>query len=174
MSRRFLFAAALTLASSAALGQPSVPSGLANDLKLGADESPYLLVPASGVQIYECAAKEGGYEFEWKFKAPEAQLYDAKRQAIGKHYGGPTWEAEDGSKIKGSVKAKQDAPAGNIPWLLLATSSEGTGRFADVTHIHRVNTVGGIAPKAGCDSAQVGKLARVPYTADYVLYRKRK
>jgi hypothetical protein len=34
------------------------------------------VVPASGVQIYECLAKkDASTQFEWTFKAPEALLY---------------------------------------------------------------------------------------------------
>ena len=43
------------------------------------------------------------------------------------------------------------------------------GRFARLTFIQRVNTIGGTAPaEAG---AFVGDEARVPYTAEYYFYR---
>jgi hypothetical protein len=152
----------------------SPPAGITDALKASADEDVYLVVPASGVQIYECLAKkDASTQFEWTFKAPEALLYGEGRELLGKHYGGPTWEAGDGSKVKGSVKARQDAPAGNIPWLLLAATSEGAGRFAGVTSIQRVNTVGGVAPKDGCQADAAGKIARVAYSADYYFYRKK-
>jgi hypothetical protein len=36
-----------------------------------------------------------------------------------------------------------------------------------------VNTVGGAAPSTGCDlPTNIGKTAFVPYTADYVFYKK--
>ena len=59
----------------------------------------------------------------------------------------------------------------SIPWLKLgAVSTEGPGIFADVTFIQRLNTVGGKAPaEAG---GAIGDVANVPYTADYVFYRK--
>jgi hypothetical protein len=37
--------------------------------------------------------------FEWVFKAPEARLIDLTDKNIGKHYTGPTWESNDGSKV---------------------------------------------------------------------------
>ena len=47
--------------------------------------------------------------------------------------------------------------------------SEGPGVFQRVSLIHRVNTVGGIAPSYSGNS--VGEEARVPYTIEYVFYR---
>jgi len=58
-----------------------------------------------------------------------------------------------------------------IPWLLLrAVSSEGPGPFHRVTHIQRVNTVGGTAPTD--PGGFVGDVAEVPYTAEYYFYRE--
>ena len=135
-----------------------------DNLKPGAKESLNLVVPAKGVQIYECRAGT------WLFVAPEAELFDRTGKKIGSHYAGPHWESADGSKIVGAVKQRADAPdAGNIPWLLLGTKSVGSeGAFSKVTSIQRVATVGGIAPAAGCNEA--GARARVPYTADYYLF----
>jgi len=116
------------------------------------------------VQIYECRAGQ------WVFVAPEAELFDRAGKKIGSHYAGPNWEAADGSKVVGVVKARADAPAaGNIPWLLLATKSVGSdGSFSKVTSIQRVATVGGAAPAGDC--AQPGAQARVGYTADYYFF----
>jgi len=75
----------------------------------------------------------------------------------------PHWEATDGSKILGAVKERADAPmADAIPWLLLSAKSVGSeGSFSKVTSIQRVNTVGGVAPKAGCSQATAGTPARI-------------
>lgn len=125
---------------------------------------------ARGVQIYECRAKSGGGT-EWVFTAPEADLFDAAGAPAGRHYAGPRWEAADGSRIVGTVKARADAPlAGAIPWLLLTARSDGApGRFSKITSVQRVNTAGGAAPAAGCDAATLGRTERVPYSADYIL-----
>ena len=57
-----------------------------------------------------------------------------------------------------------------IPWLLLgAISSESPGIFHRVTHIQRLNTVGGNAPTAPGNFT--GEVARVPYTTEYFFYR---
>jgi Protein of unknown function (DUF3455) len=145
-------------------------------LKAGANESVAMIIPAKGVQIYECRAKKdqaGGYE--WAFVAPEADLFDARGNRIGRHYAGPHWESTDGSKILGTVKERIDAPVANaIPWLLLAARSVGPeGSFSKVTSIQRVNTVGGVAPTAGCSRATAGTPARINYTADYYFFTAR-
>jgi len=133
-------------------------------LKPAANESLALIVPAKGVQIYECRAGK------WVFVAPEAELFDRGGKKIGSHYAGPHWESADGSKIVGAVKQRADAPgAGNIPWLLLGTKSLGSeGAFSKVTSIQRVATVGGVAPADSC--AQAGAQARVDYSADYYFF----
>jgi hypothetical protein len=151
--------------------QPAQPLVQVPDkLKAGADETLAMIVPARGVQIYECRAKkDASGEYEWAFVAPEADLFDAYGARIGKHYAGPHWESNDGSKIVGAVKANSPAAAPDaIPWLLLGAKSAGpVGAFSNVTSVQRVNTVGGIAPKTGCSQATAGAPARVNYTADY-------
>jgi hypothetical protein len=139
----------------------------------GANESLAMIVPAKGVQIYECRARKDRVgEYEWAFVAPEADLFDARGNRTGRHYAGPHWESTDGSKILGTVKERADAPvAGAIPWLLLAAKSVGAeGSFSKVTSIQRVNTVGGVAPQAGCSQATAGTPARINYTADYYFF----
>ena len=125
-------------------------------------------VPAKGFQVYECRNAKGG-GFEWAFVAPDADLLDARGQVIGRHGAGPYWQAADGSRIVGAVKARADAPAaGAIPWLLLSARNDGpAGTFSQVVAIQRVNTHGGLAPAEGCGTQSVGQRARIPYTADY-------
>jgi len=145
-------------------------------LKPGSNESLTMIVPAKGVQIYECRKANGADDrYEWAFVAPEAELLDANGTRIGKHYAGPHWEARDGSKIVGMLKARVDAPAaGTIPWLLLGAKSVGNaGTFSKVSSIQRVGTVGGAAPVTGCTRENAGASARVAYTADYYFYTGR-
>lgn len=131
-----------------------------------------LAAHATGVQIYECRPGKEPAHFEWAFKAPEADLFDAAGKKIGKHYAGPTWESSDGSKVVGEVKARDDGPDVNaIPWLLLsAKSTSGSGVFARTASIQRLQTVGGKAPAGGCTEAQAGQEVRVPYSAMYNFY----
>jgi len=145
-------------------------------LKPGADESLAMIVAAKGVQIYECRAKkEQGGDYEWAFVAPEAELFDAVGSRIGKHYAGPTWESNDGSKIAGTVTESAAAPeAGSIAWLLLAAKPVGpAGAFSKFTSVQRVSTAGGVAPKTGCSQSATGTQARINYTADYYFFARK-
>lgn len=126
-------------------------------------------VPARGVQIYECRAGKEGAGYEWAFVAPDAELFDTRNRPVGRHGAGPSWQALDGSRIVGTVKARADSPStGAIPWLLLSTKSTGVaGEFSGVTSVQRVNTLGGVAPATPCTDGVKGTTVRVPYTADY-------
>ncbi len=167
------FLVVFLVAACASSPPPTSMVQVPDKLKPGANESLAMIVPAKGVQIYECRARTdqvGGYA--WAFVAPEADLFDARGNRTGRHYAGPHWEATDGSKILGTVKERADAPVGDaIPWLLLSARSVGSeGSFSKVTSIQRVNTVGGVAPKAGCSQATAGTPARINYTADYYFF----
>ena len=169
----------ILLALHAGTGASAEPStavvGVPDKLKPGASESLTIATLAKGVQIYECRASTappGSYE--WTLVAPEAQLFDTGGNRIGRHFGGPSWQSNDGSTIVGSVKERADAPAADaIPWLLLSAKSVGTeGSFSKVTSVLRVNTVGGIAPRSGCSQATAGASARMDYTANYYFFDK--
>jgi len=128
---------------------------------------------ATGVQIYECtASRDQPGRFEWALNAPEADLFDETGRKVGKHYAGPTWEALDGSKVIGEVKARDDGPDPKaIPWLLLtAKSSAGSGVMTQIKSIQRLQTVEGKAPSTACGQANAQQLARVPYKATYYFY----
>ncbi|NRF70151.1 DUF3455 domain-containing protein [Aquincola sp. S2] len=169
-------AAAVLAACAQAPSKPSAaaPAAVPAALQPGAGQALVATIGANGVQIYECRAdKDKPGAAAWVFVAPEADLLDAQGKTIGKHYAGPSWESLDGSKLVGTVKARAAAPqAGNIPWLLLTTRSVGpAGSFAKTNSIQRINTEGGEAPPAaGCTTAAIGKVERVGYTADYLLF----
>jgi len=131
------------------------------------------IVEATGVQIYDCQpAKDPAAGNVWTFRAPEAELRTPAGQPFGRHYGGPTWEARDGSKVVGVVKAKESAPeATAIPWLLLSAGETfGHGVLDQTTSIQRLKTVGGQPPTVGCAAAELGRGMRVPYQAEYRFY----
>jgi hypothetical protein len=121
---------------------------------------------AEGVQIYRWNGTS------WGLVAPAAVLYaDAGGNgAMGIHYAGPTWQSASGSKVVATVLERCTADANSIQWFLLgAVSAEGPGVFKNVTHIQRLNTVGGLAPATPGSFA--GETVNIPYTAEYFFYR---
>jgi len=168
MTKHLPFAAACL----AACTTPVAPTGVPVTLQVPAPATLQLEALATGVQVYECARKPDA-TFEWTFKSPEATLADRAGRALGRHYAGPTWEADDGSRVVGEVKARDPGPLPSaIPWLLLAANSTaGVGTFADTRYVQRLATAGGQAPASGCAEASIGRQARVPYTATYYFYR---
>ena len=168
--RKLLF---VTLLAGCATVNPDTMPAVPDTLKPPMTEVVSLETRATGVQIYACnASKDDPRRFEWVFKAPEADLFNRSGQKIGKHYAGPTWEANDGSKVIGEVKARDDGPDPNaIPWLLLrAKSASRNGVFSRTQSIQRVHTIGGKAPAGGCDQARAGQETRVAYKATYYFY----
>ena len=172
-SKVTVFSLVLLFGGCASPQAPRSAVEVPDKLRPGTNESLAMIVPAKGVQIYECRArKDQAGEYEWAFVAPEADLFDAGGNGIGRHYAGPHWESNDGSKVLGTVKERADAPAADaIPWLLLSVKSVGPeGSFGKVTSIQRVSAVDGAAPKAGCSQATVGTAARINYAADYYFF----
>jgi hypothetical protein len=131
----------------------------------------------TGVQIYECrAGAHDPKQFAWILQAPAADLADRSGKDVGRHYAGPTWEGDDGSKVVGEVTARDDGPTTTaVPWLLLrAKSNSGKGIFAKTRYIQRLHTIGGQPPSTLCDSAHAGQRTRVAYSADYYFYAARR
>jgi hypothetical protein len=166
-------ASIVALLASCAISNAGMIPSVPEILKVPETQVLSLETKAAGVQIYECkASKDDPMRFEWVFKAPEAELLDSAGNRIGRHYAGPTWESNDGSKVVGEVKARDNGPDPNsIPWLLLsAKSTSGNGVFSQTQSIQRVHTAGGKAPAEGCNQAQAGKEMQVPYKALYYFY----
>ena len=151
--------------------RPNVPDAI----QPPADEDLVLIARATGFQIYVCRS-DGEGKLAWTLKAPEADLFDEQGKVIGKHFGGPTWQLNDGSQITGKMVTKVDAPDANaIPWLLVTvTSNSGHGALSRVTSIQRVNTVGGLAPATAECSQSSGEVEfESSYSADYYFYARR-
>jgi Protein of unknown function (DUF3455) len=162
--------AALTLAAGILFSMPASAQGVPKELQPPANEQPLFQVHAKGDQIYTC--KADGAQFAWTLKAPEALLLEKDGKPFGKHFAGPTWEANDGSRVTGKAVSNAPSPdADSIPWLLVTVvSRSGEGMLAHVTSIQRVNTKGGKAPASGCDAAHVDQEHRAHYSADYVFF----
>jgi hypothetical protein len=167
---RAIASASLSLAACFPFSLLANAQQVPKDLQPPANEQLLLQVHAKGDQIYTC--KGDGAQFTWVLKAPEAQLTDKSGKPFGKHFAGPSWEANDGSRVTGKAVANAPSPdADSIPWLLVTVATHsGEGVLARVTSIQRVNTKGGKAPASGCDAAHAGQEERVPYSADYVFF----
>lgn len=165
---------------------PAVPS----NLQVQPGNQPYFKVSATGTQNYICLPAG------WTFIGPQATLFinvpwfnGTLRQQVGTHFltpnpfeeatNRPLWQHSFDSSI---VWAKQvdfsEDPAyvapNSIPWLLLQAAGNQKGptggtTFSQTTFIQRINTTGGLKPTTTCT---VGAREFVPYTADYVFYRK--
>lgn len=153
---------ALTLGAKALAQVP-------DDIAAAQGEVPMLTVHAEGAQIYECKADTGG-KLAWQFREPiAALLIDGK--TVGRHYAGPSWELADSSLVKAKIAARAPgATATDIPLLKLEiTSQRGAGELIGASTIQRINTKGGVA-EGVCE--QAGSFLAVPYSADYVFFRK--
>src|SRR5690348_15759912 len=124
-----------------------MPDDLHIPNRLRVPEGHVLLLVAygRGAQIYTCP--------DIRNPAPFAVLRTHKGdngELVAIHYGGPFWEATDGSIFVGDVTRQQVvfAPdAGSVPWLLIpAKSTKGHGLMNSVTYIQRLQTQGGQVP----------------------------
>ena len=164
--RRHAYVIVLATFLSFSSAAQSVPQ----ELQPPANEQLVFRLHGKGDQIYTC--RIDGAQFTWVLKAPEAQLFAEDRKLFGKHFAGPSWQANDGSSITGKAAANSPSPDPNsIPWLLVnVVSHDGDGLLSRITTVQRLNTNGGKAPVSGCDSARVGHEVRVAYSADYLFY----
>jgi Protein of unknown function (DUF3455) len=170
---------ATAIASSVTPSQASQPTSIIQaeatqipkNLQVPTGQKLLLKAAAEGTQIYTCRqVTDKESQYEWALKAPDAQLFDARREVLGKHYAGPTWEANDGSKIAAVVIAKAIVPD-SIPLLLLQVkSAQGRGILINVSLIQRLNTTGGNPPQLVCNQDRQNTELAVPYTADYYFY----
>jgi hypothetical protein len=159
-----------------AVQKPNVPDAI----QPPAGEELVMMAHATGFQIYVCRPDADGKP-AWTLKAPEAELFDEQEKVIGRHFGGPTWQLNDGSQITGKMVAKIDASDPSaIPWLLVTvTSNSGNGALSRVTTIQRVNTVAGLTPEnlpladAECSESSGEVEFKSSYSADYYFYARR-
>ena len=169
-----LLAACATNNPSAALAAPAAPP-VPGDIAVEAGHKPFLVGHAAGVQIYTCTVTSGA--FAWGPATPRADLYDDRGHAIVHHFGGPSWQAKDGSTVVARRDSGVSVDPTAIPWLRLKTVAATPGpdgdRLAGTTYIQRIATTGGLAPAAReCDAGSVGSVREVPYTADYVFWKR--
>ena len=165
-------AIALSACASAPMMMKVDNAALPEPVRVPAGQKVMMSTTGVGEITYECREKKdmaGAYE--WAFVGPVATLYSGDKKAVGKYYAGPTWEANDGSKVTGKQLAVSPATPGNIPLQLVkAEPAMGAGAMTGVSYIQRLNTKGGVAPAMACDAMSKGKRQQVAYEADYVFY----
>lgn len=164
--RSAIFLAAATMTLSFSLTAQEIPP----QLQPPANEQLFLQLHAKGDQIYTCKSETS--QSAWALRAPDAQLFDKSEKLFGKHFAGPSWEANDGSRVTGKAIANSPSPdPDSIPWLLVTiVSHDGAGALSRATSIQRIRTKGGKAPASSCDASRAGEEVRVPYSADYLFY----
>jgi len=177
---------ALPLAAQAqTVTPPTVPAGLEVD----APNQAFLVGHAFGFQNYECQPVDALGHVDWTLFTPQATLFSDENAQLITHFNSPnpdegpvvraTWQdSVDTSMVWARAVAVATVDPGAIPWVKLVRVGSRVGptggtTLSDTTFVQRVNTHGGLAPSTGCDQLpDVGKKAFMPYTADYVFYKK--
>jgi hypothetical protein len=179
MSPLLRAAVLLVLLASASATAAEDPPAFPKEIAVPAGYTPVLTARAKGVQIYRSVEGKDG-KLEWVLEAPLAELTNAKGEPIGLHFGGPpfggpAWEAADGSRlVRDKAQDVKSAPAPkagtDLPWLLVRVKADSNdpGAFAKVAYIQRVLTEGGLAPAAPPKRADTRLGAS--YRATYVFY----
>jgi Protein of unknown function (DUF3455) len=165
--------AATAHVAQAALDKPEVPSAIA----VPEDSKLFLVGHAVGVQVYSCDLTSNG--FRWAFAGPKAEVYDNHGKLIMTHFGGPSWQARDGSVVVGRKDAGITVDPTAIEWLRVAAASTSAGpgggdQLVNTAFIQRIATTGGLQPPAAqCNVETAGTRAEIPYTADYYFWKVR-
>ncbi|MEO8185057.1 MAG: DUF3455 domain-containing protein [Deltaproteobacteria bacterium] len=147
------------------------PAHMPAELNPPPDATLELVLPANGVQSYGCAIDKPGEAPDWQPKGPHAMLGEGTN-VVGIHFGGPSWQGLDGSTVKGTKIASAPSPDKSaVTWLLLSGVATGQGTFGKITHIQRLETVGGRPPSGGCDASHLDTRVLVPYRSYYYFYR---
>jgi Protein of unknown function (DUF3455) len=154
----------------------------------------FLLGHGVGTQNYVCAPTDNLGHVAFTLFTPQATLFSDDQQQLTTHFFSPNPD-EGGSPVRvtwedstdtSTVWAKLIAPSTDpnfvdpnaVAWLKLQrvgsrVGPTGGNRLAVTTFIQRVNTEGGLAPADGCNALpDVGKKVFIPYTADYIFYKK--
>jgi hypothetical protein len=176
---------ALPIVSDAqTLTPPAVPPEIA----VSSPNEAFLIGHAFGTQNYECQPAQNLGRVAWTLFTPEATLLDELGNQLTTHFFSPnpieggtvvraTWQhSVDTSTVWARATGSVVVDPTAIAWVRLQTVGTRVGpnggtTLSVTTFIQRVNTVGGVAPKDGCEQLDdVGRKAFVPYTADYVFY----
>lgn len=192
MKYSVIVAVAFAFASpSISNAQSLVPPIVPKDITVPAGNELFLLGHAVGTQNYECQPSERLGRPVWTLFTPQATLFSDLGEQLTTHFFSPnpvegpvvraTWQdSTDNSVVWAKAIGQIADPTGSgaIAWVLLQQAGSrvgpGTGdTLAKTTFVQRLNTTGGSAPPTGCDALpDVGHRAFVPYTADYLFYKR--
>ena len=189
-----------TTSVRAAHGDEITPPRVPQNLKVEDGNELFLAGHGVGTQNYICTSSPTSPTgFAFSLFTPEATLFDNTGDQLITHFFSPnddprldppergairvTWEDSRDSSRVWAFLFQQSLDAefvqrGAVPWLLLKESGVAAGptggdRLTKTTFIQRLNTVGGVAPEAGCSTFDdLGRKAFVPYSADYFFYKK--
>jgi hypothetical protein len=183
-------------------GDDIVLPPMPGNIQVPAGNEPFLLGHGVGTQNYVCLPSSAGVAYKLftpeatLFDDNKEQLIthffspnpDETNLNPGLVAIGPirvAWQhSRDASTVWGEVKSGDSSTdaafvAPNaIPWLKVTKVGVDAGPaggdiLTQTTFIQRLKTAGGVAPSTGCSSTlDVGHQAFVPYTAEYVFYRK--
>ena len=177
--------------AAADLTPPPVPAAV----RVEPGNKLFLVGHATGTQNYVCLPAGAGVKYV--LFTPQATLFSDGAQ-VTTHFFSPnpeqdnairaTWQhSRDTSTVWAEVQDNHMATdstdpefvaKGAVAWLLLTAvghkvGPDGGDLLTKTTFVQRLNTAGGVAPATGCSSsADVGHQAFVPYTADYLFYKK--
>lgn len=186
---------AAALGESARADEIKAPA-VAAQIQVPAGNKAFLIGQAAGTQNYICRPAGGGVKF--MLFTPEAMLSEGQQQLTSHFFSPNPFEANTDATVRAShmirptwrhsrdtsmVWAKPvpdavSAAPNTIPWLLLQVvgaqaGPNGGATLTSTTFIQRINTSGGMAPTDGCAVVgDIGNQAYVPYSADYVFYKK--
>jgi uncharacterized protein DUF3455 len=180
---------ALTIAlPHAAQAQSVTPPRVPADIQVPAGNQAFLIGHGDGTQNYVCSPAKSVGQVAWTLFTPRATLFNDDGGQLTSHFFSPnpsenivraTWQdSQDSSTVWAKANASAVVDPTAVAWVLLEVVGKelgptgGATLFA-TTFIQRVNTRGGLAPSTGCDTpADLGAKAFMPYTADYVFYKK--
>jgi hypothetical protein len=168
---------------------PPVPDGIEVDEP---GNHAFLVGHAVGTQNYICLPSSSG--FAYSLFTPEATLFNDDADQLITHFFSIDPNPDDNGAIRATWESSRDTSTiwaavvhsslderfvekGAVAWLKLQVvfaqaGPTGGDKLKETTFVQRLNTSGGAEPSTGCSSsADVGRRAFVPYSADYFFYR---
>ena len=180
----------ITAPASVAQAQTITPPAVPPEIEVVAPNQVFLIGHAVGTQNYECQPTAILGRVAWTLFTPQATLFTDAGEQLTTHFFSPnpgeggiivraTWQdSTDTSSVWARATGTVTPDRTAVAWLRLEVvgarvGPNGGDTLSHSTFVQRVNTEGGVPPPTGCDRLNdAGQKAFVPYTADYVFYRK--